>query len=80
MWPSREEEAMTTPKTAEVGHGSKPEQIVSCSGSPRRAVFMRLKQLAIATVFVGGAAVAYGGVEGDASSAQVAFSPDLHDF
>ena len=40
---------------------------------------MRFKQLAIATVFVGGAAMGYGGVEGDASAAQLALRPDLHD-
>ena len=40
---------------------------------------MRFKQLAIATVFVGGAAMGSGGVEGDASAAQLALSPDLHD-
>ena len=60
---------MTTPTTAEVGHGSKQEQIISCTDSPRRAAFMRFKQLAIATVFVGGAAMGSGGVEGDASTA-----------
>ena len=48
---------MTTPTTAEVGHGSRQEEIVSCIGSPRRAVFMRFKQLAIVTVLVGGAAI-----------------------
>ena len=39
---------------------------------------MRFKQLAIVTVFVGGAAMGYGG-EYDASSAEQALSPDLHD-
>jgi hypothetical protein len=47
-------------------------------GSPGRAVFMRFKQLAIVTMFVGGAAMRYGG-EYDASSAEQALSPDLHD-
>jgi hypothetical protein len=70
---------MTTPTTAEVGHGSKQEQGMNCSGSPRRAVFMRLKRLAITTAFVGGAAMGSGGVEGNASAAQLALSPDLHD-
>ena len=53
---------MTTPTTAEVGHGSKQEQIMTCTGSPRRAAFMRFKLLAIVTVFVGCAAMGYGGV------------------
>jgi hypothetical protein len=79
MWPSREEDTMTTPTTADVGHGSKQQQSMNGTGSPRRAVFMRFKQLAIATVFVGGAAMGYGGVEGDASAAQLALRPDLHD-
>jgi hypothetical protein len=61
MWPSREVDTMRTPTTAEVGHGSRQEEIVSCIGSPRRAVFMRFTQLAIVTVFVGGAATGYGG-------------------
>jgi hypothetical protein len=79
MWPSREEGAMTTPTTAEVGHGSKQEQTASCSASPRRVVFMRFKQLAIVTVFVGGAAaMGYGG-EYDASAAEQGLRPDLHD-
>ena len=69
---------MTTSTTAEVRDASKHEQIMSCSASPRRAVFMRFKQLAIVTVFVGGAAMGYGG-EYDASSAEQALSPDLHD-
>ena len=69
---------MTTPTTAEVGHGNKQEQIMSCTGSPRRAVFMRFNQLAIVTVFVGGAAMGYGG-EYDAATAVQALSPDLHD-
>jgi hypothetical protein len=76
MWASREEDAMTT--TAEGGHRSKPEEIVSCIGSPRSAVFMRFKQLAIVTVFVGGAAMGYGG-EYDASAAEQALSHDLYD-
>jgi hypothetical protein len=79
MWPSREEDRMTTPTTAEVAHGSKQEQIITCTDSPRRAAFMRFKQLAIATVFVGGAAMGSGGVEGDAAAAQLALGPDLHD-
>ena len=37
---------------------------------------MRFKLLAIATVFVGGAAMGYGGVEGDASAAQVQVPDD----
>ena len=69
---------MTTPTTAEVGHGSRQEEIVSCIGSPRRAAFMRFKQLAIVTVFVGGAAMGYGG-EYDAFAAEQALSHDLHD-
>ena len=47
---------MATPTTAEVGHGSKQDQTINCTDSPRREVFMRFKQLAIAMVFVGGAA------------------------
>ena len=72
---------MTTPTTAEVGHGSKRDQITTCTGSPRREVFMRFKQLAIVTIFVGGAAMGYGGAESDASTAQLqlALRPDLHD-
>src|SRR4030095_13074696 len=50
-----------------------------CTDSPRTAAFMRFKQLAIATVFVGGAAMGSGGAEGDASAAQLALRPDLHD-
>ena len=69
---------MTTPTTAEVGHGSKQEQGMNCTGSPRRAGFMRFKRLAIATAFVGGAAMGHG-VEGNASAAQLALSLDLHD-
>ena len=34
---------MTTPTTAEVAHGSKQEQIITCTDSPRRAAFMRFK-------------------------------------
>jgi hypothetical protein len=49
---------------------------MSCTGSPRRAAFMRSKLLAIVTVFVGGAAMGYGG---DAPTAEQALSPDLHD-
>src|SRR5262249_1422957 len=79
MWPSREEDAMTTPTTAEARHGSKQEQLITRTGSSRRAVFMRFKQLGIATVFVGGAAMGYGGAEGDASTAQLPLRPDLHD-
>ena len=55
---------MTTPTTAEVGHGSKQELGMNCTGSPRRPVFMRFKQLAIATVFMGGAAMGHGGRRG----------------
>ena len=69
---------MTTPTTAEVRDGGKHEQIMSCSASPRRAVFMRFKRLAIVTVFVGGAAMGHGG-EYDASAAEQALGPDLHD-
>ena len=65
---------MTTPTTAEVGHGSKQEQIMSCTGSPRREAFMRFKQLAIVTVFVGGAAMGYGGAVSDVSTAELALS------
>src|SRR5262249_9632058 len=79
MWPSREEDTMTTPTTADLGHGSKQDQLMTCTGSPRRAVFVRFKQLAIVTVFVGGAAMGYGGVESDASTAEQALRPDLHD-
>jgi hypothetical protein len=79
MWPSREEDTMTTPTTADVGHGSKQDQHMTCTGSPRRAVFMKFKQLTIVTVFVGGAAMGYGGVEPDASTAVQALRPDLHD-
>jgi hypothetical protein len=78
MWPSREEDAMTTPTTGEVGRGSKQEHIVSRSGSPRRTVFMRFKELAIVTVFVAGAAMGHGG-RYDASAAEQALGPDLHD-
>jgi hypothetical protein len=70
---------MTTPTTAEVGHGSEQEQHMTCTGSPRRQVFMRFKQLAIVTAFAGGAAMAPGGVEHDASTAEAPLSPDLHD-
>ena len=69
---------MTAPTTAEVGHGNKQEQIMSWTGSPRRAAFMRFKQLAIVTLFVVGAAMGYGG-EYDAATAVQALSPDLHD-
>jgi hypothetical protein len=79
MWPSREEDTMTTPRTAEVGHGSTQEQRLNYIGSLRRAAFTRFKQFAIVTVFVSGAAMGYGGVEYDASAAQLALSPDLHD-
>jgi hypothetical protein len=40
---------------------------------------MKFKHFAIVTVFVGGAASGYDGAESDASAAQLALSPDLHD-
>ena len=73
---------MTTPTTAEVGHGNKQEQIMSCTGSPRREAFRRFKQLAIVTVFVGGAAMGHGGAVSDVYTAELALSqlsPDLRD-
>src|SRR5262249_51048715 len=79
MWPSREEDTMTTPTIAEVAHGIKQDQIRNSTGSLRREVLMRFKRLAIVTVLVGGAAMGYGGVEHDASTTQVALTPDLHD-
>ena len=73
---------MTPPTTAEVGHGTKQEQIMTCTGSPRREAFRWFKQLAIVTVFVGGAAMGYGGAVYDAYTAELALSPlspDLRD-
>jgi hypothetical protein len=66
---------MTTPTVAEVGHGSTEEPVVSSTGSPRRQAFARFKQLAIVTVFVGGAAMAYGGAPSDAYTAALALRP-----
>jgi hypothetical protein len=79
MSSSRKEDTMTTPTTAEIGQGSKQEHHMTCTGSPRRQVFMRCKQLAIVTAFAGGAAMGPGGVEYDASAAEVPLGPDLHD-
>ena len=73
---------MTTPTTAEVGHGNKQEQMMSCTGSPRREAIRRFKQLAIVTVFVGAAAMGYGGAASNAYTAELALSPlspDLRD-
>jgi hypothetical protein len=70
---------MTTPTTADVGHGSKLAQLMNCTGWPRRLVFLGFQQFAIVTVFVGGAAMGYGGVDSDASTAEQALRPDLHD-
>ena len=36
---------MTTPTTAEVGHGNKQEQIMSCTGSPRRAAIYEVQAI-----------------------------------
>jgi hypothetical protein len=85
MWPSslsraksrEKEDAMKTSSTRDAGHRSKQDQIVGCSRSPRRAVFMRFTQLVV-TVFAGGAAMGYGG-ENDASAAEQALSADLRD-
>ena len=55
---------------------------MSCTGSPRREAFRRFKQLAIVTVFVGGAAMGHGGAVSDVYTAELALSPlspDLHD-
>lgn len=69
---------MTTPTTGGVGHGSRQDQIVRGSVSPRRVLLMRFTQLALVTVFGGAAAMGYGG-EYDASAADQALSPDLRD-
>jgi hypothetical protein len=44
-----------------------------------KEVFVRFKQLAIVTVFVGGTTMAYGGAAYDASPTEQALSPDLND-
>ena len=38
MWPSREEDTMTTPTTAEVGHGSKEPTVVEIDGFRGRLI------------------------------------------
>lgn len=69
----------TTRTPTGMGHGSKQEQIVSCTGSPRREVLARFKRLAIVAILLGGTAMAYGGAGSDASTAGLAFGPDLRD-
>src|SRR5262245_58701343 len=79
MWPSREEDTMTTQTTAEIGHGEQARTDHELHRLAEKAGSRRFKQLAIVTVFVGAAAMAYGGVESDSSTAQLGLRPDLHD-
>jgi hypothetical protein len=70
---------MTTPTTADIGHGEQAGADHELHRRAEKAGFRRFKQFSIVTVFVGGAAMGYGGVENDASAAQLALGSDLHD-